>query len=174
MTTPAVLTNGTHTTYGFALGVYALHGHHTVEHSGGINGFSTDLAYYPADSLSVVVLMNSDAGNASLMARHIAETVLQIPDSGALNRAIDSAEARRDVGTYTGSVGQAGIERDSAGLALVVGGPRPQPLRFQGAGRFVVADDHDTRLQFTVVGDRARTMTITGPDGSSLDFARVP
>ena len=35
MTTPAVLRDGTHPTYGFALGVYTLHGHAAVEHSGG-------------------------------------------------------------------------------------------------------------------------------------------
>jgi D-alanyl-D-alanine carboxypeptidase len=172
MTTPAVLTNGTHTTYGFALGVYALHGHRAVEHSGGINGFSADLAYYPADSLSVVVLLNSDAGDAALVARRIAETVMQMPDNGALNLAVDSGESRRDVGTYTGLDGQPRIERDSTGLALVVG-PASRLLQFQGAGRFVVADDHDTQLQFTVVGDGARRLTITGPDGQALEFTRA-
>lgn len=171
MTTPAVLTNGTRATYGFALGVYTLHGRQAVEHSGGINGFSADLAYYPGDSLSVVVLMNSDAANASLVARRIAETVMQVPDSGTLNLAVDSAEARRDVGTYKGSVGQPRIEQDGTDLALVIG--HPQRLLFQGAGRFVVADDHDTQLQFTVVGDRARSLTITGPDGESRAFTRM-
>src|SRR5262249_39230157 len=33
-------------------------GHKVVEHNGGIEGFSTELAYYPEDKLTVVVLGN--------------------------------------------------------------------------------------------------------------------
>lgn len=171
MTTPATLRDGTHPTYGFALGVYALHGHAAVEHSGGINGFSADLAYYPADSLSVVVLMNSDGGDASLLARRIAELVMHTPDEGGLDLAVDGSSAQRYVGTYTAQAGQPRIEQRGSRLVLVE--HDEHPLRFQGQDRFVTADDHDTQLRFTVVDGRASALTITDPDGTPHEFARA-
>lgn len=172
MTTPALLADGTPTRYGFALDLYTLHSHPTVEHSGGINGFSADLAYYPADSLSVVVLMNSDATDAALLARRIAELVLRTPDPGRLDLAVDTAAAVRYVGTYHDAADTARVEQRGGRLVLIEG--RPHPLRFQGAGRFVVADDHDTGVEFTVVDGRARALTVTDPDGSRHQFVRAP
>ncbi len=171
MTTPAALRDGTHPTYGFALGLYTLHGHTAVEHSGGINGFSADLAYYPTDSLSVVVLMNSDGGDASLLARRIAELVMHTPDEGGLDLAVDPSSAQRYVGTYTAEAGQPRIEQRGSRLVLVE--HDEHPLRFQGHDRFVIADDHDTELRFTVVDGRARALTITDPDGTPHQFARA-
>jgi CubicO group peptidase (beta-lactamase class C family) len=171
MTTPAVLRDGTHPTYGFALGLYTLHGHAAVEHSGGINGFSADLAYYPADSLSIVVLMNSDGGDASLLARRIAELVMHTPDEGSLDLAVDASSAQRYVGTYAAQAGRPRIEQRGSRLVLVE--QDEHPLQFQGHDRFVIADDHDTQLRFTVVDGRARALTITDPDGTPHEFARA-
>jgi CubicO group peptidase (beta-lactamase class C family) len=50
--------------YAFGLGVHTTAGHKVIEHNGGIEGFNTDLAYYPDDQLAVVVLgnLNGPAG----------------------------------------------------------------------------------------------------------------
>src|SRR5580693_9016510 len=50
--------------YAFGLGVHTTAGHKVIEHNGGIEGFNTDLAYYPDDQLTVVVLgnLNGPAG----------------------------------------------------------------------------------------------------------------
>jgi len=37
-------------------------GHKVIEHGGGIEGFNTQLAYYPDDKLTVVVLANLNGG----------------------------------------------------------------------------------------------------------------
>ena len=37
-------------------------GHKVIEHGGGIEGFNTELAYYPDDKLTVVVLGNVNGG----------------------------------------------------------------------------------------------------------------
>jgi CubicO group peptidase (beta-lactamase class C family) len=49
--------------YGCGLMVRTVNGHAMIEHGGGIEGFNTDLAYYPDDKLTVVVLgnLNGDA-----------------------------------------------------------------------------------------------------------------
>jgi D-alanyl-D-alanine carboxypeptidase len=170
MTTPAVLADGKRTAYGFALGTYALHGHAAVEHSGGINGFSSDLAYYPADSLSVVVLMNTDAAGASELARQIAESVIGIPDSGSLDLTV--TDRQRYVGTYAAATAKPRIEERGERLVLVQ--RLAHPLRFQGGDRFVTADDHDVTVRFHVVDGHSRSLTITEPDGTAHEFARAP
>jgi CubicO group peptidase (beta-lactamase class C family) len=44
--------------YAFGLGVHTVTGRKVIEHNGGIEGFNTDLAYYPEDKLTVAVLAN--------------------------------------------------------------------------------------------------------------------
>lgn len=44
--------------YAFGVGVRTENGHKLIDHNGGIEGFSTDLAYYPEDKITVVVLSN--------------------------------------------------------------------------------------------------------------------
>jgi CubicO group peptidase (beta-lactamase class C family) len=172
MTTAVVLADGKPTTYGFALGVYALHGRPAVEHSGGINGFSADLAYYPSDSLSVVVLLNTDAASAARLARRIAEMALGMGDAGPLDLAVPPADQARYVGTYATPGGKAHVEVRGGRLTLV--DDRPRALRSQGADRFVPEEDHDVSVLFHVVGDRARSVTITEPEGTASELQRVP
>jgi len=44
--------------YAFGLGVETVAGHKVISHGGGIEGFNTQLEYYPDDKLTVVVLRN--------------------------------------------------------------------------------------------------------------------
>ncbi len=44
--------------YGFGLNIRTVNGQEQIEHGGGIEGFNTMLAYYPADKFTVVVLAN--------------------------------------------------------------------------------------------------------------------
>jgi CubicO group peptidase (beta-lactamase class C family) len=48
--------------YACGLGVKIVSGHKVIEHGGGIEGFNTQLAYYPDDKLTVVVLANLNGG----------------------------------------------------------------------------------------------------------------
>jgi D-alanyl-D-alanine carboxypeptidase len=56
MTTPAKLTSGRPMQYGFGVFMDTVGTHRRVHHGGGINGFISELAYYPDDSLTVVGL----------------------------------------------------------------------------------------------------------------------
>jgi CubicO group peptidase (beta-lactamase class C family) len=49
--------------YGYGLGVQGKSGHKMVSHGGGINGFSTFIARYPDEKVTVVVLRNADYGS---------------------------------------------------------------------------------------------------------------
>lgn len=60
--TPAKLTNGTLTHYGFGWAVNSYEGHTVIEHGGGINGFSTYALRMPDTRVFVAVLTNKDSG----------------------------------------------------------------------------------------------------------------
>ena len=48
--------------YAFGLSVETAGGHKVIQHGGGIEGFNTEVAYYPDDKLTVVVLGNVNGG----------------------------------------------------------------------------------------------------------------
>jgi CubicO group peptidase (beta-lactamase class C family) len=80
MTTPGKLSNGEPLKYAYGVGVGELSGHATIQHGGGINGFRSQLAYYPADELIVVVLGNTGRANVDALERTLARLVLGIPE----------------------------------------------------------------------------------------------
>lgn len=51
-------------------------GHPVIWHNGGIEGFVTYLAYYPADHLTVVVLSNNEAANADQLGQQLGRLAL--------------------------------------------------------------------------------------------------
>jgi CubicO group peptidase (beta-lactamase class C family) len=50
--------------YGFAWGIKQVNGHKVIEHGGAWQGFTTHIARYVDDKLTIVVLTNLDAGHA--------------------------------------------------------------------------------------------------------------
>jgi len=76
MTTPATLNDGSRTQYGLGLGVSELAGRRLIAHGGGAPGFSTNLAYFPDERLTIAVLTNLETGQAGAIARDIAGVVL--------------------------------------------------------------------------------------------------
>jgi hypothetical protein len=58
--------------YAFGLQVDTAGGHKIIEHGGGIEGFNTELAYYPEDKLTVVVLGNVNGPAPGDIARKLA------------------------------------------------------------------------------------------------------
>jgi len=61
--------------YACGLFVRTVNGHQLIEHGGGIEGFNTDLAYYPDDKLTVVVLGNLNGGAPNDIASKLAAAV---------------------------------------------------------------------------------------------------
>ncbi|MEO7964538.1 MAG: serine hydrolase domain-containing protein, partial [Gemmatimonadaceae bacterium] len=59
ITTPGVLNDGTKLRYTKGLAIHENHGHHVIEHGGGINGFLSASDYFDQDDLVVIVLVNS-------------------------------------------------------------------------------------------------------------------
>jgi len=62
--------------YALGLGVHATKGRQVVEHGGGIEGFNTQLSYYPEEHLAVIVLGNLNGGAPGAIAEKLAAAAL--------------------------------------------------------------------------------------------------
>jgi D-alanyl-D-alanine carboxypeptidase len=179
MMTPESLTDGKPLTYGYGLGVSSLAKHRKVSHGGGINGFITDLAYYPDDTLHVVVLANTSPSNPGRLTDQIARVALGLPLlTPPVGVVLAGAERARYVGNYTltaPSGQKAPLRVFELGGALMgqIAGQPPTRLIALGNHAFVLREDPEVRVTFAVSGDRATKLTMAQP-GSTLEATRDP
>jgi hypothetical protein len=75
---PVVLNNGEKAmpNYGYGLGISKYRGENVISHSGGLNGFLTQLAYFPEEKLSVVMFTNTSEPEIIFNPNTIAEAFL--------------------------------------------------------------------------------------------------
>src|SRR5271170_3538011 len=89
--------------YAFGLAVRRSNGHKVIEHGGGIEGFNTDLSYYPEDKLTIVVLSNVNGNAPGEIATKLAalahgETIKLTNERKEIT--LDTKILRRYVGVY--------------------------------------------------------------------------
>lgn len=61
--------------YACGLAAHSEHGHKVIEHGGGIEGFNTEMAYYPDDKLTVIVLGNLNGAAPGTIANQLAASI---------------------------------------------------------------------------------------------------
>jgi CubicO group peptidase (beta-lactamase class C family) len=152
MTTGATLNDGAKTRYGFGIGLGDIRGRRAIAHGGGINGFLSEVEYYPDSGLSIVILLNTagSVGPAQL-AGDIADVVL-----GKIDR--PSHTFAGDLIAFTGTFEGVGRGRptvvtvsvrqpqaDTGGqgsreLVMTGGGPEPRPLAFMSGETFAAGE----------------------------------
>jgi hypothetical protein len=96
--------------YAFGLQVDTVGAHKIIDHGGGIEGFNTELAYYPDDKLTVVVLGNVNGNAPQEIARKLAainhgETVTLPSERKEIT--LDTKVLSRYVGAYQMAQGPA-------------------------------------------------------------------
>ena len=100
---PAKMTTPFKNDYAFGLVVRTANGHKVIEHAGGIEGFNTDLVYYPEDKLTIVVLANLNGQAPDEIASKLAAVVhnesVMLP-SEKKEIAVPRAILAKYVGTY--------------------------------------------------------------------------
>jgi len=172
--TPGKLNDGTVLRYAKGLGVDSLLGRRAIAHGGGINGFLSDLKYFPDDSLHVAVLVNT-AGpvSPSAIATAIARYVLGPAPDPAITAFTGNADEY--VGAFRGPArgGEATvtIAKDSTGaLTWKFRNGQPTRLLHFRDGRFGAGN---TRITFVRENGRAARVRADFGAGFST-FTRVP
>jgi CubicO group peptidase (beta-lactamase class C family) len=160
MTTSASLPNGSRTGYGFGLAIGELGGHPRIGHGGGINGFLSQLDEYPADTLTIAVLANSESARPARLAEEIARLVLGIGRPAARDLPVGAGEVARFAGTYALGPLQVRVFESTGKLMAQASGQQPFGLRWQGDTTFVAAFDDNVRIVFSASQPRAATFVL--------------
>ena len=111
MTSPTVLPDGRSQNYGFGLGMEHVRGRDSLEHSGGIFGFSTYATYVPSEDLFVAVFANSDdaATAPGIVTSRLAALSLGQPYPDFTRRQVDAGTLAPVFGVYR--VGDGNVSR---------------------------------------------------------------
>lgn len=167
--TPGTLADGTRLRYAKGLEVDSILGHPAVHHGGGIYGFLTELEYFPDDTLTVAVLVNTagPAVSPAGVAHSIVDVVLgdRTPKGLAFRRS-----AADYVGEYRG-VGRGAeqvltVAADGArGLTLRAGPGPARPLTYLGGETF---GDQSARYTFVREAGRVTTLRADGVSGYAV------
>jgi D-alanyl-D-alanine carboxypeptidase len=167
--------------YGYGLVMDTLGGRRRVQHGGGINGFNSMLQYYPADTLSIAVLANTNGPWADRVANNIARAALGVPLRPSPPRLVDlptTAEERaRFAGTYRlplpngRTLDLRVFERE--GKLISQGEGQPEiPLLYQGNSTFGTTFDRSMRLTFAAGTPSPKITLLQG--GGTIEGPRIP
>ena len=137
------LTDGELFPYGFGLGLGKLRGQATIEHSGGIHGFSAYGLWYPGQQVYVVVLTNANGHTPSptTVGKKVAAAIIGDPYPERTAMPLDNTQMSRYVGRYAGE-GAPPVEISivDGGLQMDFGGFSTFDLKAEGPDTFFVDD----------------------------------
>lgn len=100
MTTRRHLPGGDEIGYGLGLAVGEMAGRLKISHGGGINGFLSQLSWYPDDEVIVAVLSNSTSAEPGPLEARIARAVLGVPEPNHTAVELTEDELERYAGIY--------------------------------------------------------------------------
>jgi len=84
--------------YGFAWMLSSYRGHYEVEHGGAIDGFRASTAFYPSDSIGIVILANENGSPVpSIVRKIIADRMLETEKTDWLARYVKQKKEREEM-----------------------------------------------------------------------------
>jgi D-alanyl-D-alanine carboxypeptidase len=172
MITPGTLNDGSATDYGFGLTIGEVFEKTTISHSGGIHGFSSQLAHYVEDDVHIAVLVNCDFGSADPIERLIAKAVLGIAEVEVKDLPLTEEEIDLCTGKYMGAGMKALIRTDGESLSLAPEGQSVAQLKHQGELRFLGDEALDIAIEFDRETSPASFFYLK-QGGSKVKFERV-
>jgi CubicO group peptidase (beta-lactamase class C family) len=164
--------------YAFGLQVDTAGGHKVIEHSGGIEGFNTILAYYPDDKLTIVVLENA---NGAAPPGAIATKLAELGHGGTVRLPGERKEITLDSKTlsrYTGAYQMASganmvITLENDQLSSKLGPQRPIPI-FPESQSMFFPKVVDAEIEFAKNDDQGRpTELILHQNGRDMPAKRL-
>jgi len=167
--TPGTLNDGARLRYAKGIGVDSMLGHRVIQHGGGINGFLSDLKYFPDDSLHIAVLINTAGPVApGAIGRSIAEVILgpwTLRTSAFNGNAQDYVGEYRGVGRGAETIVNIVAAADGRGLARKLPNGSSAPVQYLGGEEF---DMNGQRLIFVREGGRVTRVRLNGGNYSIL------
>ena len=151
MTTRRRLPGGEEIGYGLGLFVGEMAGRRLIEHAGGINGFLSQLAWYPDDDLIVAVLANSLPAEPGPLQARIARAVLGVPEPDHAPVALEEDELGRYAGIY--DFGRSPLLATVRDGVLLIAGRETVPI---GEHRFAGTRDREQMAIFEVDPDTGK------------------
>lgn len=169
LTTPMPLEDGSPHTYAMGLGIGERAGRRVIAHGGGINGYLSEVSFFPDDELVVVVLQNSTGprGPGALM-NAILDLVLgpvAPPVAVEFDGSLDALTGEY-AGPARGQHVHMTVSRDGAALVMKREG-RDDEIRPIHIGRGVWADG-GTRFRFVMAEGRALELRVMQGAGHSV------
>lgn len=151
------------TSYGFGVMISDEGGHRTVSHSGGIHGFSTALATYPDDDVTVVVLSNVQGSPSPAIAADLAAIAFGGTVEAPRARttvAVDPKVLEAYVGGYEIGPGMIiDVAAEEGALFVEIPGQGRYELLAEGENGFFVPE-LDVELSFSREGDAVARMVV--------------
>ncbi len=157
---PTGLPRGATTGFGLGFDLVSLEGIQGIAFGGGAGGSRIHVAYYPSFDLAIAITCDNEFATLDLLERRIVRSVLDLPSPEIVDLPIDSAARAIYVGGYYVGCTRLSIEEQGDRLVAVFPDRAPFALLFQGRHEFVSTVDHDLRLVFEVIGDRADSFTL--------------
>jgi CubicO group peptidase (beta-lactamase class C family) len=157
--------------YGYGIGRDTVFGRLRIQHGGGINGFNSMLTYFPDDSLSIVVLGNTNGPHIDRVADNIARAALGqkliSPPAPARDLPTTAEQRARYAGTYNLALAPGRtlelriFERDGKLMSQATGQDAFAML-YQGNDTFAPSFDPQTRLTFAPGSPSPRVTLVQG------------
>lgn len=155
--------------YGLGTRLGQLEHHRMIGHTGSGGGFTTAALRFPDERLTVVVLMNTEGGSASMVATALARAALGL---GPMKQPADvplTPQAAYWPGTYTSEEVRVEVTLNDGRLfATPAGAPGPLPMIHLGDDVFAFGPGRTVRF---VGGVKAAAATVYA-DGLMVDYAR--
>jgi hypothetical protein len=162
MRTPIRIADGQDADYGFGLRLGWTAGHRKMGHTGGGRSNKAVLARYPADGVTIAVLLNTERTGAVVAATDlelaVARLLFGIPDPAPAGVPLAPQDLARYVGQYRDGQRLMRVVSEDGALKLRVGPGRHgiSPLIAQGGDVFVDGEEPSLHLRFQMAEARAR------------------
>jgi CubicO group peptidase (beta-lactamase class C family) len=162
--------------YAFGLMVNTSAGHALISHGGGIEGFNTELEYYPDDKLTVIVLGNVNGAAPGAIAHQLAAVALGEEvklESERKEITVDPAILSRYVGTYALAPGvNLLITLDKNQLSEKLGGQDAFPIFPESKTSFFLKVV-DAQIEFRTDSTGAVTSLVLHQGGRDQEARRL-
>ena len=149
--------------YAFGLQVHTVNGHKVIDHSGGIEGFSTMLAYYPEDKLTLVALANLAPASSGAIVSQLA----LLAQGGTVTLQTERKEITVDPAVLARYVG---VYRMAAGGEMLITLDGSQLSgQLTGQGALQIFPESETMFFLKVVNAQIE-FPATGPQGKATQL----